>query len=118
MKILKHKKLLKDIGTSLLITIAVILALYTLWFIFMQVSQMPMAYFLKYSGGKGATSCSWYCMMAFGGVKCCEFFDVIFEYLFIGHLGFFYYFSNYLILFFLIIFLITLLIKREKSKSL
>jgi len=114
-------KILKSIIFSLLITFALIFVIYTLWFFWMQLYELPAGYPWNYDG-KGAARCTSkvYCMGF--GTKCCTFGDVIIQYFSVGILWFIYYFKIFLIPFFFIVsfsvfFLnIPKLIKDEKSK--
>jgi len=86
----KFKDILEMIVISLLIAIAALIVVYTLWFIYMQLFELPAGYYQNYDG-KGAGRCisHWYCM-SFWGVKCCEFIAVIHQYFSMALIAFIY----------------------------
>lgn len=78
-------KNLKIIPSAVLISIAIIIIVYTIWFVFMQFLNLPTSYY-ELHDGKGAERCinGWFCMMKLWGVKCCDFIELILEYFNIG----------------------------------
>jgi hypothetical protein len=108
-------KIFKTFIFSLLITFAVVFVIYTLWFIWMQLFELPASYYQHYDG-KGAGRClsNAYCMGF--GTKCCSFGDVIAQYFTFGIAVFFYYFKMFLIPFIIIIFFSSFFINIPNIK--
>lgn len=86
----KSAEIIRMIVVSLLIAFAALVVVYTLWFIYMQIFNLPVGYYQHYDG-KGAARCvsNFYCM-SFWGVKCCDLIAVVHQYLSISLVAFIY----------------------------
>ncbi|MFC1599459.1 hypothetical protein ACFL3T_00335 [Patescibacteria group bacterium] len=109
-------KIFKTIILSLLMTFAILFVLYTLWFFWMQLFELPASYYQHYDG-KGAGRClsKAYCMGF--GTKCCTFGDVVAQYFSFGIAGFFSLFKFFLVPFTIIILFSTFFINIPNLKK-
>lgn len=75
---------------SLLIAFAALIVTYTLWFIYMQIFDLPAGYYQHHLGkGAGVCKSSYFCM-SFWGVKCCDAIAVLHQYFSMGLIAFIY----------------------------